>query len=204
MAISAADVKKLREMTGQGMMECKKALEESGGDIEKAIQSLRKKGLQTAEKRVGRTTAQGVVLSYIHHNQRIGVMTQVNCETDFVSRNEEFRSFVVELCKHIAAYSPVCVSRGQVDPKLVANEREIAADQVKDKPANIIDKIVDGKMDKFFAEKVLLEQPWIHDDKQSVGEVLKSLIGKIGENMQIVRFARFDVSDAVEAAETAE
>ncbi len=197
MAISAADVKKLRELTGQGMMECKKALEESGGDVDKAIQSLRKKGLQTAEKRIGRTTANGVVLSYIHHNQRIGVMTQVNCETDFVARNEEFRAFVVELCKHIAAYSPVCISRDQVDPKLVANERDIAADQVKDKPAEIVDKIVDGKMDKFFAEKVLLEQAWIHDDKQAVGDVLKTLIGKIGENIQIVRFARFDVGDAL-------
>ena len=197
MTISAADVKKLRELTGQGMMECKKALEESGGDVEKAIQSLRKKGLQTAEKRVGRTTANGVVLSYIHHNQRIGVMAQVNCETDFVARNEQFRAFVVELCKHIAAYSPVCVSRNEVDPKLVANEREIAADQVKDKPANMVEKIVDGKMDKFYAEKVLLEQPWIHDDKQSVGEVLKALIGKIGENMQIIRFARFDLGDAL-------
>jgi elongation factor Ts len=197
MTISAGDVKKLRELTGQGMMECKKALEEAGGDVDKAIQSLRKKGLQTAEKRIGRKTANGVVLSYIHHNQRIGVMTQVNCETDFVARNEQFREFVVELCKHVAAYSPVCVSRDQVDSKLVANEREIAADQVKDKPANIIEKIVDGKMDKFFAEKVLLEQPWIHDDKQSVGEVLKGLIGKIGENIQIVRFARFDVGDAL-------
>ena len=107
-----------------------------------------------------------------------------------------FRS-VVELCKHIAAYSPVCVSRNEVDPKLVANEREIAADQVKDKPANMVEKIVDGKMDKFYAEKVLLEQPWIHDDKQSVGEVLKALIGKIGENMQIIRFARFDLGDAL-------
>lgn len=197
MAITAADVKKLREMTGQGMMECKKALEESGGDAEKAVQILRKKGLATAEKRVGRATANGVVLGYMHHTGRIGVIAQVNCETDFVARNDDFRSFVTEMCKHIAAFSPVAVSRDQVDPNLVENEREVAREQVKDKPANIQEKIVEGKIDKWFAQVVLLEQPWIHDDKKTVGDVLKELIGKIGENMQVIRFARFDVADPV-------
>ncbi len=195
MAITAEDVKKLREMTGQGMMECKKALEEAGGDKEKAVQLLRKKGLATAEKRVGRATANGVVLGYMHHTGRIGVMAQVNCETDFVARNEEFRAFVVEMCKHICAFNPVAVSRDQVDPKLVENEREIAREQVKDKPAAMQEKIIEGKLDKWYAQFVLLEQPWIHDDKKSVGDVLKELVGKIGENMQVVRFARFDVSD---------
>ena len=198
MSISAADVKKLREMTGQGMMECKKALEEAGGDKEKAVQLLRKKGLATAEKRVGRATANGVVLGYMHHTGRIGVIAQVNCETDFVARNEEFRSFVVEMCKHICAFSPLAVSREQVDPKLVENEREIAREQVKDKPAAMQEKIITGKLDKWYAQFVLLEQPWIHDDKKSVGGVLKELIGKIGENMQVIRFARFDLGDQID------
>jgi elongation factor Ts len=195
MAISAAEVKKLREMTGQSMMECKKALEESGGDHEKAVQILRKKGLTMAEKRAGRSTANGVVLSYIHHTKRVGVMCQVNCETDFVARNHDFQHFVTELCKHVCAFSPLCVSRDQVSEKLIQMEREIAHEQVKDKPAQAQEKIIEGKLNKFFAEKVLLEQPWIHDDKTTVGDVLKQLIGKIAENIQIVRFARFDIAD---------
>ncbi|MBN2583372.1 MAG: translation elongation factor Ts [Planctomycetes bacterium] len=198
MAISAADVKKLRETTGLGMMECKKALEEAAGDQEKAVELLRKKGLQTAEKRVGRATANGLVRSYIHHNYRVGVLVQVNCETDFVARNEDFGKFVTDLCMHIAAFSPLAVSREEVDAKIVESEREIAREQVKDKPANIQEKIIDGKLDKFFAERVLLEQPWVHDDKQSVEQILKGLIGKIGENMRIVRFARFDIGETPE------
>jgi elongation factor Ts len=198
MAISPADVKRLREATGLGMMECKKALEETGGNQEKAVELLRKKGLQTAEKRTGRATANGLVRSYIHHNNRVGVLVQVNCETDFVARNEDFGKFVADLCMHIAAFSPISVSRDQVDPKIVATERDIAREQVKDKPAAIQDKIIEGKLDKFFAERVLLEQPWVHDDKQSVEQILKGLIGKIGENIRIVRFARFDIGDAME------
>ncbi len=198
MAISPADVKRLREATGLGMMECKKALEETGGNQEKAVELLRKKGLQTAEKRTGRATANGLVRSYIHHNNRVGVLVQVNCETDFVARNEDFGKFVADLCMHIAAFSPISVSRDQVDPKIVATERDIAREQVKDKPAAIQDKIIEGKLDKFFAERVLLEQPWVHDDKQSVEQILKGLIGKIGENIRIVRFARFDIGDTME------
>jgi elongation factor Ts len=202
MAISAADVKKMREATGLSMMDCKKALEETGGDQEKAIEILRKKGLKTAEKRVGRATAHGVVLSYIHHNHRVGVLAQVNCETDFVARNEEFKAFARELCKHVCAFHPLAVSRQEVDPKLVEKEREILAEQVRQlhpgKPANVQEKILDGLMGKFFAEKVLLEQPWIHDEKQTVGDVLKGLIAKIGENMRIVRFARFDLADTLD------
>jgi elongation factor Ts len=198
MAISAADVKKLRDATGQGIMECKKALQETDGDQEKALQILRKKGLQTAEKRTGRTTANGVVLGYMHHTGRIAVLTQVNCETDFVARNEDFREFVTEVSKHICAFSPVAVSRDEVDPKRVEAERDVAREQVKDKPENIQEKIVEGKLDKWFAQFVLLEQPWIHDDKKSVGDVLKELIGKVGENMQIVRFARLDVADPID------
>jgi len=198
MAISPADVKRLREATGLGMMECKKALEETGGNQEKAVELLRKKGLQTAEKRTGRATANGLVRSYIHHNNRVGVLVQVNCETDFVARNEDFGKFVADLCMHIAAFSPISVSRDQVDPKIVATERDIAREQVKDKPAAIQDKIIEGKLDKFFAERVLLEQPWVHDDKQSVEQILKGLIGKSGDNIRIVRFARFDIGDAME------
>ena len=193
MAITAEAVRKLREMSGQGMMECKKALEEAGGDQTKALELLRKKGFATAEKRIGRPTANGIVHAYIHHNKRIGVLVQVNCETDFVARNADFVKFADDLSKHIAAFSPIAVSRSQVDLKIVESEREIAKAQVVGKPANILEKIVEGKLDKYFAERVLLEQPWIHDDKQSVGDILKSLIGKIGENIQITQFARFDV-----------
>ena len=195
MAISASDVMKLRAATGLGMMQCKEALQEAGGDQEKAVELLRKKGLQTAEKRGGRTTANGLVRSYIHHNNRLGVLVQVNCETDFVARNEDFDKFVTDLCMHIAAFSPATVSRDQVDAKVVASEREIAREQVKDKPENIQEKIIDGKLDKFFAQRVLLEQAWVHDDKQTVEDVLKTLIGKIGENMRVIRFARFDIGD---------
>jgi len=195
MAISASDVMKLRAATGLGMMQCKEALQEAGGDQQKAVELLRKKGLQTAEKRSGRATANGLVRSYIHHNNRIGVLVQVNCETDFVARNEDFDKFVTDLCMHIAASSPAAVSRDQVDPKVVQSEREIAREQVKDKPENIQKKIIDGKLDKFFAQRVLLEQAWVHDDKQTVEDVLKVLIGKIGENMRIARFARFDIAD---------
>lgn len=198
MAISAADVKKLREATGQGIMECKKALEKTDGDQEKALQLLRKKGLQMAEKRTGRATAHGVVLGYMHHTGRVAVLTQVNCETDFVARNEDFRKFVTEVCKHICAFSPVAVSRDEVDPKQVEAERDVAREQVKDKPEAIQEKIIEGKLDKWFAQFVLLEQPWIHDDKKSVGDILKELIGKTGENMQIVRFARLDVADPID------
>jgi len=199
MAISAADVKALREATGLGMMECKKALEESGGDQEKAVDILRKKGLKTAEKRVGRATANGLVASYIHHTKRIGVAVQINCETDFVARNEELQDFAADLCKHICAFSPLAVSRDQIDPTVAEKERDILREQVqeqhKGKPEQVQEKILDGMLGKFYAERVLLEQPWIHDDKQTVEGVLKALIGKIGENMQIVRFARLDVAE---------
>jgi len=195
MVISAAEVKKLRDATGLSMMECKKALEETGGDQDKAVQVLRKKGLQAAEKRAGRSTGHGLVHCYMHHTRRVGVMCQINCETDFVARNADFQQFAKDLCLHVCMWNPLVVSREQVPANLVEAEREIAREQVKDKPLQTQEKIIEGKVNKFFSEKVLLDQPWIHDDKRTVDGVLKELISKIGENLRIVRFSRFDVGD---------
>lgn len=208
MAITAADVKKLREMTGLGMMDCKQALSEAGGDTEKAVELLRKKGLKTAEKRLGRATANGIVASYMHHTGRVGVLLQINCETDFVARNEELKAFAIECCKHICAFRPLAVSRDELDPEVVAKERALQMEQLNEqhanKPENIREQILEGSMNKWYAERVLMEQPWIHDDKQTADSMLKALIGKIGENIRIVRFARLDVDDVPAAEEEAE
>jgi elongation factor Ts len=194
MAITADDVRKLRERTGQGMMECKRALEEAGGDSEKAVEVLRKKGLATAEKKASRTAAQGRVHAYIHHNGKVGVLVEVNCETDFVAKNEQFQAFLNDLCLHICAMSPLAVRREEVASDLVETEKRIAREQVTGKkPENVIEKIVEGKVNKWFAERVLLEQPFVKDQDHSVEAVLKNLIAKIGENIVINRFARFEV-----------
>jgi len=196
MAISAAEVKALRERTGQGMMECKRALEEAGGDADQAVEILRKKGLETAEKKAGRTAAQGRIHSYIHHNGRVGVLLEVNCETDFVAKNPEFQGFLNDLCLHICAAAPLAVRREEIPEDLVETEKRIAREQVEGKkPDNIIEKIVEGKLKKWYAECVLLEQPYVKDDKRTVQEVLTEQIAKIGENLVIQRFARFEVGE---------
>jgi len=197
MAISADDVRKLRERTGQGMMECKRALEEAAGNAEKAVEILRKKGLATAEKKSIRTTAQGRIHSYIHHNGKVGVMVEVNCETDFVAKNEQFQAFLNDICLHICAASPVAVRREEVPAALVETERRIAREQVTGKkPDNIIEKIVDGKLTKWYADRVLLEQPFVKDPERTVQAVLTDAITKIGENIVIRRFARFEVGES--------
>jgi len=196
MAVSAEEVKKLRERTSQGMMECKRALEESGGDPEKAIEVLRKKGLATAEKKAGRATAQGRVRSYVHHNGRVGVLVEVNCETDFVAKNEQFQAFLNDLCLHICAASPLAVRREEIPAEAVERERRIAREQVAGKkPENVIEKIVEGKLAKWYAEHVLLEQPFVKDPERTVQNLLAELVSKTGENVHIARFARFEVGE---------
>lgn len=195
MSIPAALVKELREKTGAGMMECKQALQEADGSIESAIQALRIKGAAKAGKKAGRETAEGRVATYVHPGDRIGVMIEVNCETDFAARNEQFGVLVRDLCMHIAAASPEVVRRADLEETRVANEREIFLAQAREmgKPETVIEKIVDGMVDKWCKEVCLLEQPFIKDPKQTVQDYLTAAIAKIGENMQIRRFARYEL-----------
>jgi elongation factor Ts len=196
MAIRAEEVRQLRERTGQSMMECKRALQESGGDAERAVEILRTKGLATAEKKAGRATAQGRIESYIHHNGRVGVLVEVNCETDFVAKNEHFLTFLADLCLHICAVSPMTVRREEIPAALVEREKRIAREQVTGKkPENVIEKIVEGKLAKWYADHVLLEQPFVKDQDRSVKDILTELIQKTGENIVIRRFARFEVGE---------
>jgi elongation factor Ts len=193
MSIDASMVKELRTKTGAGMMDCKRALSETGGDFEKAMDFLRKKGLASAAKKSGRATKEGLVGSYIHSNGKIGVIVEVNCETDFVARTDEFQALARDLAMHVAAADPACVERGEVDPSMVAREREVMLAQAKDsgKPANIVEKIVEGKIEKWYGEKVLMEQAFVKDPDQKISDVVKAAIAKLGENIQIKRFARF-------------
>ena len=193
--ISAKLVAELREKTGLGMMDCKKALVESKGDIEAAITSLRKKGELKAGAKADRATKEGVIASYIHMQGKVGVLIEVNCETDFVAKNEAFREFVKDVTLHIAAANPKVVSRDNVDPKLVEQEREIAAAQIKDKPAAVVDKIVQGKIDKFLSSIALLEQGFIKDPETTIEQLVKQQIAKLGENIQIRRFVRYAVGE---------
>lgn len=200
MEIAASLVKELRERTGAGMMDCKRALVEAGGDIEKAIIILREKGLAAAAKKAGRIAADGVVESYIHGGGRIGVLVEVNCETDFVAKTEEFRSFVRDIAMQIAAAKPEWVRREDVPPEKVAQEREILRARAlnEGKPANIVDKIVDGRLEKFFKETCLLEQPFIKNPDVAVGDVLKEVIARLGENIVVRRFTRYELGEGIE------
>ena len=193
MTVTAEQVKQLREQTGAGMMECKKALMDTGGDFEKAIDHLRKSGIAGAEKRAGRAAREGVVDAYIHPGSRVGVLIEVNCETDFVARTEEFQELVHNLAMQVAAAGAEYVSREEVPTERVAKEREIFAAQVaaQGKPAAIVEKIVDGKLEKFFSEFCLLEQVYIRDDQIKVSDMVKQAAAKTGENVVVRRFARF-------------
>ncbi len=199
--VSASDVKLLREKTGAGMMECKKALAESAGDMEKAIEHLRKKGLADAAKRAGRATAEGLVHAYVHPGGKIGVMVEVNCETDFVARNELFQEFVRNVSMHIAAAAPQWTRREEVPAPVIAKEREVIAAQVmeenkaKPKPPAVVEKIVDGKLSKFFQTFVLLEQSYVKEPEITIEAYLKQVIAKLGENMGIRRFVRFQLGE---------
>ena len=193
MTITAEQVRELRERTGAGMMECKKALVESAGDFDRAVDTLRKAGIAKAEKRADRAASEGLVDSYIHPGNRVGVLIEVNCETDFVARTPEFAELVRNLAMQAAAAGAEFVRREEVPADRIAREREIFAAQLvnEGKPAQIIEKIVDGKLNKFYSEVCLLDQPYIKDDKISVGELVKQASSKTGENIVVRRFARF-------------
>jgi elongation factor Ts len=186
-------IQQLRERTGIGMMDCKKALTEANGDIEKAIELLRKKGAAVAEKRAGNVTAEGIVHAYIHPGSRVGVLIEINCETDFVARTEDMAKFAHDVAMQIAAFRPVCVQSTEVDPAIIEKEKNIYRDQLKGKPANIIDQIIEGKLEKYYTEICLMNQPFIKDDKLTIGDVLKELIAKMGESIKIKRFVRFEI-----------
>jgi elongation factor Ts len=200
MEITAQMVKQLRERTGAGMMDCKTALTETKGDIENAVDFLRKKGLAAAAEKAGRIAAEGAVGSYIHAGGKIGVLVEVNCETDFVARTEEFQELVRDIAMHIAAAEPRAVRREEVTQEDLERERAIFRDQAlaSGKPANIVDRIVDGKMEKYFSEFVLLEQPFVKDPDKSVGQLITEKIARIGENIQVRRFARFKLGEGIE------
>lgn len=193
--ISAKVVMALREKTNAAMMECKAALKEAEGDLEKAEIILRKKGTIKAEKKADRQTKEGIIASYIHMAGRIGVLIEVNCETDFVARNEIFQSFVKDISLHIAAANPKFLAREEISEALIAKEREIAADQVKGKPEAIAEKIIQGKIDKIFSEQCLLEQAFIKNPDQTIGDYVKSKISELGENLVVRRFVRFAVGE---------
>ena len=193
MAVTADQVKELRERTGAGMMECKKALQESQGDFEKAVEVLRKSGIARAASRAGRAASEGVVEAYIHPGNRVGVLIEVNCETDFVARTDEFRELVRNLAMQVAAAGAEVVRREDVPAERVEREREILKAQTdgQGKPAQIVAKIVTGKLEKFFSEICLLEQPYIRDDKLRVADLVRQAAAKTGENVVVRRFARF-------------
>ena len=198
--ISANAVKELREKTGAGMMDCKRALTEAGGDFAKAEEGLRKKGLSAAAKKSGRIASEGAVASYIHMGGKIGVLVEVNCETDFVARTEGFQNLVKDVAMQIAAASPLYVRREDVPPELIAKELEIARHQAKEqkKPEAIVEKIAQGKVDKYYKEVVLMEQAFVKDDKKTVQVVVTEAVAKIGENIQIRRFARFVLGEGLQ------
>ncbi|NBB78887.1 MAG: translation elongation factor Ts [Verrucomicrobia bacterium] len=191
--INAKMVGELRESTGAGLMDCKKALVETEGDLEAAMELLRKKGMAKAAKKAGRDASEGLVDSYIHLGGKVGVLVEVSCESDFVAKTDDFKQFVRDIAMHIAAASPVCVSREDIDPDVIAAERKVAEGQAEGKPAQAIEKIVEGKLNKFLSESCLLEQAYVKDPDQTIQEVLTAMIAKMGENMQIKRFARFQV-----------
>lgn len=198
--ISAQDVKELRERTGAGMMDCKKALTEANGDMEKAIDILREKGLAAAAKKAGRIANEGLVEAYIHGGGRIGVLVEVNCETDFVANTDEFKSFVKEICMQIAAANPQYISREDVPASVIEKEREILRAQAlnEGKPEKILDKIIEGRIEKFYKENCLLEQLYIRDSEKTIKDLLNEKIAKLGENIIIRRFVRYERGEGIE------
>lgn len=193
--VSMESIQLLRERTGLGMMDCKKALEESNSDIEKAIELLRKKGALVAAKRSEKETAEGLVQSYIHPGNNVGVLVEINCETDFVARTDDIKKFASDICLHIAALRPLYLSPENVDASFLEKEKDVFRTQMANsgKPENVINQILEGKINKLYTEICLLNQPFVKDDKKSIEDVLKELIAKTGENIRIKRFVRFEV-----------
>jgi elongation factor Ts len=198
MTISATQVKELREKTGVGMMDCKKALTEAGGSVEEAEKILRKRGIAKAAKKAGRATGEGAITSYIHTGGKIGVLLEVDCETDFAARSEDFKALTRDLAMHIAAAAPRFVRRDEVPEALLAEEREIALAlaQKTGKPENVIEKMVEGKIEKVYAEICLLEQPFVKDSSKTIGRLLTDAVARIGENLVVARFSRFVLGDS--------
>jgi elongation factor Ts len=194
-AISAKEVGELRARTGAGLMDCKKVLQEAAGDMDKAVDMLRKKGIAKADKRSGRGASEGVIGNYQHFNGKVGVLVELNCETDFVARTDDFQRLAREVALHIASANPLAVTSEDVPAEIVDKERSIFEAQVAEsgKPEKVRDKIIEGKLRKFFQERVLMEQPFVKDDKQSVGDLVKAVSGKVGENIVVRRFARLEV-----------
>ncbi|MCB0259870.1 MAG: translation elongation factor Ts [Calditrichaeota bacterium] len=195
--ITASMVKELRDMTGAGMMDCKKALEETGADVAKAVEYLRKKGIAKAEKKASREVNDGLVEAYIHAGGKLGVLVEVNCETDFVAKTDQFKDFVRNLAMHIAATNPSSITREEIPAELVEREMKIYRESAQEsgKPDHIVDKIAQGKLEKFYAETVLMEQAYIREPDKSIKDFLTETIGKLGENITIRRFVRFRIGD---------
>ncbi len=200
MAVTMEMIKELRERTGAGVLDCKKALGETNGDIDKAAEYLREKGIAAAAKKSSRIAAEGLVHSYIHMGGRIGVLLEVNCETDFVAKTDEFKELVNNIALHIAAMNPEYVSREEVAPGAIEKEKEILTAQAlnEGKPANIVEKMVTGRLEKFYAERVLLEQAYVKDDSMTIQELVTEKIAKIGENIKIRRFVRYELGEGLE------
>jgi len=197
MAVDMELVKQLRKMTGAGVLDCKKALEKTGGDLDKAVEELRKMGIAKAEKKMSREAREGIIDTYIHPGAKLGVLVEVNCETDFVANTAEFKDLVHNIALQIAATGPLAVSREQIPEEIIEKEKEIYRAQLEgsNKPPHIIEKIVEGKLEKFFQEAALLEQPFIKDPQKTVGDLVKEYIAKFGENIVIRRFARFRLGE---------
>jgi elongation factor Ts len=195
MEISASLVKKLRDLTGAGMMECKAALTEAAGDIEAATTILRKRGLAHATRKAGRSTNEGLIGSYIHMGGKIGVLVEVNCESDFVARTEDFQALAREIAMHIAAASPQYVRRDEVPADVLEREKAIYRDQVKDKPPQVVEKIVEGKLNSYFEQVCLLDQPSIRDPKMTIGQLVQSAVSRMGENISVARFSRLKLGE---------
>jgi len=195
--ITAAMVKELRDQTGSGMMDCKNALSETDGDISQALDFLRKKGLAKAQKRAGRATSEGLIYSYIHAGAKIGVMVEVNCESDFVAKTDDFQEFAKNVAMHIAAINPAGLNPEDIPQEVVNREREIYRSQALEqgKPENIVDKIVEGQVQRFYKDSCLMSQPYIKDTKKTIAEMITEKIGKIGENIQVKRFVRFQLGE---------
>ena len=198
--ITTAQIKELRERTQAGMLDCKKALKETDGDMDKAIEFLRKKGLSKAAKKAGRIASEGAVVSYIHPNKRVGVLLEVNCETDFVAKNEDFIAFCNDVAMQVAAMSPDAVRREEIDGSEVEKERTLLREKAlgEGKPEKIVDRIVDGQINKWYSEHVLLEQKFVKEDKKTVEDIQKEITAKIGENIQIRRFVRYELGEGLE------
>ena len=197
--ISATAVKELREMSGAGMMDCKKALTEASGDLEKAIDILRKTGIAKARKKSGRSAKEGIILPYIHPGAKLGVLLEINCETDFVANTDDFKNLSKDIAMHIAASAPISVTREEIPQRTLEREKEIYADQARQsgKPENIIEKMTEGRLNKFYQENVLLEQTFVKDPDKTVADLITETVAKLGENILISRFSRFQLGEKI-------